>query len=163
LKKIIEEIKISMFEISENSFNDKMEVSKVSYELPDGKTIDFNSERFLIPELFFMPNTNSSIPRLINESLNKCDTEVKKEISQNTILSGSNTLLKGFNKRIEREISNINLAKLKSPTIVPQFPFSPHTNWIGGSILASLGSFQQMWISKSEFEENNDIIHKKCS
>nr|XP_012567238.2 beta-centractin-like [Cicer arietinum] len=26
--------------------------------------------------------------------------------------------------------------------------------WIGGSILASLGSFQQMWFSRSEYEEH---------
>ena len=25
--------------------------------------------------------------------------------------------------------------------------------WIGGSILSSLGSFQQMWLSKAEYEE----------
>lgn len=26
--------------------------------------------------------------------------------------------------------------------------------WLGGSILASLGTFQQMWISKQEYEEH---------
>jgi actin-related protein len=25
--------------------------------------------------------------------------------------------------------------------------------WIGGSILASLGSFQQLWLSKQEYDE----------
>ena len=33
----------------------------------------------------------------------------------------------------------------------------------GGSILASLGSFQQMWLSKKEFEEHGAaIIHRKA-
>ena len=33
----------------------------------------------------------------------------------------------------------------------------------GGSILASLGSFQQMWMSKAEFEEHGaSMIHKKA-
>ncbi|CAM9849308.1 unnamed protein product [Heterosigma akashiwo] len=27
------------------------------------------------------------------------------------------------------------------------------STWIGGSILCSLGSFQQMWVSKQEYEE----------
>ncbi|CAM4341214.1 unnamed protein product [Lepidochelys kempii] len=33
--------------------------------------------------------------------------------------------------------------------------FSP---WIGGSILASLGTFQQMWISKQEYEEGREAV-----
>ena len=37
------------------------------------------------------------------------------------------------------------------------------STWIGGSILASLGSFQQMWMSKQEDEEHGvAIVHRKC-
>jgi len=33
----------------------------------------------------------------------------------------------------------------------------------GGSILASLGSFQQMWMSKAEFEEHGaSLIHRRA-
>jgi hypothetical protein len=33
----------------------------------------------------------------------------------------------------------------------------------GGSILASLGSFQQMWMSKQEYEEHGaGLVHRKC-
>jgi actin-related protein 4 len=35
--------------------------------------------------------------------------------------------------------------------------------WIGGSILASLGSFHQLWISKKEYEEHGaNIVEKRC-
>ncbi|TVK90630.1 Actin-like protein 6A [Bagarius yarrelli] len=35
--------------------------------------------------------------------------------------------------------------------------------WIGGSILASLGTFQQMWISKQEYEEGGkQCVERKC-
>ena len=35
--------------------------------------------------------------------------------------------------------------------------------WIGGSILGSLGSFQQMWISKQEYEEGGrSQVDRKC-
>lgn len=35
--------------------------------------------------------------------------------------------------------------------------------WIGGSILASLGSFQQLWMSKQEYEEHGaNLIQRKC-
>jgi actin-related protein len=35
--------------------------------------------------------------------------------------------------------------------------------WIGGSIVASLPTFQQMWISKQEYDESGpSIVHRKC-
>jgi actin-related protein 4 len=35
--------------------------------------------------------------------------------------------------------------------------------WIGGSILASLGSFHQMWVSKQEYDETGRaIIEQRC-
>lgn len=35
--------------------------------------------------------------------------------------------------------------------------------WIGGSILSSLSTFQNLWITKAEYEESGkDIVHRKC-
>jgi actin-like protein 6A len=35
--------------------------------------------------------------------------------------------------------------------------------WVGGSILSSLGSFQQMWMSRQEYQEHGAImIERKC-
>ena len=34
--------------------------------------------------------------------------------------------------------------------------------WIGGSIVGSLSSFRQMWISKQEYESGVSIVHHKC-
>uniref|UniRef100_A0A672KTT7 Actin-like protein 6B n=1 Tax=Sinocyclocheilus grahami TaxID=75366 RepID=A0A672KTT7_SINGR len=37
------------------------------------------------------------------------------------------------------------------------------SSWIGGSILASLGTFQQMWISKQEYDEGGkQSVERKC-
>jgi len=33
--------------------------------------------------------------------------------------------------------------------------------WIGGSILASLGSFHQMWVSKAEYQEQGAALLAK--
>ena len=36
-------------------------------------------------------------------------------------------------------------------------------SWIGASILGSLGSFQQLWVSRAEWEEEGaSAMHKKC-
>ena len=43
------------------------------------------------------------------------------------------------------------------------FDISRYSVWIGGSILASLSTFQQMWISKQEYDESGPaIVHRKC-
>ena len=42
-------------------------------------------------------------------------------------------------------------------------PERKYSVWIGGSILASLSTFQQMWIAKSEYDESGpSIVHRKC-
>ena len=35
--------------------------------------------------------------------------------------------------------------------------------WLGASTLASLSTFQTMWITKQEYDESGpNIIHRKC-
>ena len=42
-------------------------------------------------------------------------------------------------------------------------PERKYSVWIGGSILASLSTFDEMWITKEEYAENGpSIVHKKC-
>jgi len=42
-------------------------------------------------------------------------------------------------------------------------PERKYSVWLGGSILASLGTFQTMWITKGEYDESGpNIIHRKC-
>ena len=41
-------------------------------------------------------------------------------------------------------------------------PERDYTPWVGGSILGSLGTLQQMWLSKREYEESgNAVVMKK--
>ena len=38
-----------------------------------------------------------------------------------------------------------------------------HQSWLGASIMSSLGSFCDMMITKSEFEDDGPrIVHRKC-
>jgi hypothetical protein len=42
-------------------------------------------------------------------------------------------------------------------------PERKYSAWIGGSILASLSTFQQMWMGKQEYDEAGPaIVHRKC-
>lgn len=42
-------------------------------------------------------------------------------------------------------------------------PERKYSVWIGGSILASLSTFQNLWVSKQEYDETGPgIVHRKC-
>ena len=42
-------------------------------------------------------------------------------------------------------------------------PERAYSTWIGGSILASLSSFEQMWITAGDYEEYGPkIVSRKC-
>ncbi|KAK2116643.1 hypothetical protein P7K49_003529 [Saguinus oedipus] len=53
------------------------------------------------------------------------------------------------------------LSTMKIKIIAP--PERKYSVWISGSILASLSTFQQMWISKQEYDKSRpSIVHRKC-
>merc|ERR1712037_720854 len=61
----------------------------------------------------------------------------------------------------EQEMSTAAASTIKIKIIAP--PERKYSVWIGGSILASLSTFQQMWISKQEYDEcGPSIVHRKC-
>jgi len=65
----------------------------------------------------------------------------------------------GVAERMSKEITNLAPSTMKIKIIAP--PERKYSVWIGGSILASLSTFQQMWISKSEYEESGpSIVHR---
>jgi actin-related protein len=65
----------------------------------------------------------------------------------------------GIADRMQKEIIALAPSTIMIKIIAP----SEHSVWIGGSILASLSTFQQMWISKQEYDESGPgIVHRKC-
>merc|ERR1712110_1013032 len=52
---------------------------------------------------------------------------------------------------MQKEITALAPSTIKIKIIAP--PERKYSVWIGGSILASLSTFQQMWISKQEYDD----------
>merc|ERR1719220_3431473 len=60
---------------------------------------------------------------------------------------------------MQKEITALAPSTIKIKIIAP--PERKYSVWIGGSILASLSTFQQMWISKQEYDEcGPSIVHR---
>lgn len=164
-------------------------VPTVAYELPDGTEIQVGAERFRAPEALFQPGVlaswpgggavagaaglppdaealRSALPALVAESIARCDVDARRELYSGVVLTGGTSLLPSLRERLERDLADgaagaVPGARVKvvAPTGGVERRFGP---WIGGSILASLGSFQQMWMSKQEYDEHGaSLIHRK--
>jgi actin-related protein len=152
-------------------FEDEMNKAKQSteleknYELPDGQVITVGNERFRCPEVLFKPNLIgrefSGIHQTTYDSIMKCDVDIRKDLYGNIVLSGGTTMFEGIDNRMEKEIKALAPQSMKIKIVAP--PERKYSVWIGGSILASLSTFQQMWISKQEYDESGpQIVHRKC-
>nr|XP_027071105.1 actin-related protein 4-like isoform X1 [Coffea arabica]XP_027071107.1 actin-related protein 4-like [Coffea arabica] len=155
-------------------------IPMTSYELPDGQTIEIGADRFKAPDILFNPSLAQTIPGMENfaetvssvrglpqmvlESINKCDVDIRRELFSSILLAGGTASMQQLKERLEKDLleESPQAARVKvlASGNATERRFSV---WIGGSILASLGSFQQMWFSKSEFEEHGaSYVQRKC-
>jgi actin-related protein len=146
-------------EASYSSFYDK------SYELPDGNVITVGEEAFRCPEALFQPILIGKEMQGIHEatfnSIKKCDVEMRGEFYANIVLSGGTSMLPGMKERFLKELTA--LTPYKTPIKVVAPPERKYSAWIGGSILASLSTFQEMWISKAQYDEvGPSVINNSC-
>jgi len=136
-----------------------------TYELPDGNIITVGSERFRCPEVLFQPSfigkEASGIHDTTFQSIMKCDVDIRKDLYANVVLSGGTTMFAGIGERMTKELTALAPSTMKIKVVAP--PERKYSVWIGGSILSSLSTFQQMWISKGEYDESGPtIVHRKC-
>jgi actin-like protein 6A len=151
------------------------------YHLPDGTPVDlassFGRDLCQLPELLFAETTtlpfqhnnnpsssvsqsttlsNEPLHKLIHESLLSIgDVDARKELAQCICLVGGSSLLPNIETRLSQELSAILPSFVKPKVLVSRVSSVERScaSWIGASILTSLGSFQQLWLSKTEYEE----------
>jgi len=174
---VVRDIKESICRVADSSFNPKdyENVPRTSYELPDGKILEIGSERYEASEILFNPgNFNISqdiggfkfngIPNMVIESINTCEPDIRRDLFSSIVLTGGSSILPGLPERLNRDLEHSIPSAFKVKTI----PTSTKSEkcygvWIGGSILASLGTFHQMWLSKQEYEEHGvNLLRRKC-
>jgi len=136
-----------------------------NYELPDGQVITIGAERFRCAEVLFQPSLlgkeSEGIHKLAYESIMKCDVDIRRDLYENTVLSGGTTMFPNIDARLTKELTAMAPASVRIKVVAP--PERKYSVWIGGSILSSLSTFQEMWISKDEYNESGPgIVHRKC-
>ena len=160
------------------------------YEFPDGYSNSFGALRYRVSEVMFNPTgllppeftslpavstPNSTIytpslgqalpiPQLVMNALRANDVDLHPSLMQNIVVVGGTTLVPGFLDRLSAELSRIAPAnahpKIEAPGNIVARKYS---SWLGGSILASLGTFHQLWISREEYmESGRSVVHRRA-
>ncbi|KAI6086681.1 Actin/actin-like protein, partial [Hypoxylon rubiginosum] len=143
------------------------------FEMPNGSNQMWREQRFRVSEGMWdetaaLPSGETitkaqTIPELIKAAVNAVDVDLRPNLLGNIVVTGGTSLLNGFSDRLNNELMAMfpgMKIKLHAPGLTTERRFSA---WIGGSILASLGTFHQMWISRKEYEENGaGIVEKRC-
>ncbi|XP_004451910.1 uncharacterized protein [Dasypus novemcinctus] len=123
--------------------------SRVDFVLPDKQVITLGSERFSCPEALFQPSllglNQPGLPQLALLSISRLEAKQQEQLLANVVLDGGTTLVSGFPERLRQELG-------PGATVLG----SPHravAAWLGGSIMACRDSFQSLWLSRREYEE----------
>lgn len=146
-----------------------------AFELPDGWNQVFGLERFKVAEGLFdasaaytsadspAPTNEQTLTSAIRKAVDAVDVDARPHLLNNIVVTGAGSLIDKLPERLQsdlaqhypnpkvRVIANSSSAERKFGA------------WIGGSVLGSLGTFHQMWISKQEYEEfGAAIVEKRC-
>ncbi|XP_070619012.1 actin, cytoplasmic type 5-like isoform X4 [Erythrolamprus reginae] len=135
------------------------------YELPDGQVITIDTERFRCPEGLFQPGhlgqQHCGIHETVFSAVMKCDQDRRSAMFKNVVLAGGTSMFPGFVERLQPEMTALVSSNTEVKIIAP--PNRTCSAWVGGSLLASLPQFQQIYISKEEYEECGPVlVRQKC-
>merc|ERR1719478_680842 len=169
-KEIVRDIKEKLC-FSAMDYEDELAAAEQSsdleknYELPDGNIVTIGAERFRCPEVMFKPNLigmeQDGVHKLTFDSIMKCDVDIRKDLYANIVMSGGSTMFPKIDERLKKEVEQLAPASMNIKIIAP--PERKYSVWIGGSILSSLSTFEEMWITKEEYDESGPaIVHRKC-
>ncbi|KAH8113415.1 actin-related protein Arp4p [Phellopilus nigrolimitatus] len=168
----VDEWIMSVGKVIDQGWNEQLvaQRGKWPYEFPTGYNQWFGPERFVVGEQFFAhspsliqsnPNIPKTLPNLIAQSLSACDPDLRTVLLANIVLSGGGSLFAGLADRLHNELArNFPHMKIHAPGNPTERKYGA---WLGGSILASLGTFHQLWISREEWQEHGKtIVAQRC-
>lgn len=135
------------------------------YKLPDGSIIRIGDQLYQAPEALFSPEQlgiqSPGLSKMVSGSIARCDADIQKMLYGEIVLSGGTTLFRGLDGRLLRELEQ---AASKGTTIkITAPPDRCFSTWIGASIITSLSSFKQMWVTSADFKEfGTSVVQRRC-
>lgn len=104
------------------------------------------------------------LPKAVHGALLASVPEIRRELCGSVLLTGGGANLHNLHERLKWELMAIIPAAFKPKVVAPSPVEREFASWIGGSVLSSLGTFQQMWVSRLEYEEEGAaVLDRKCA
>lgn len=165
-KLLLHEIKKKYLQITIEGKKDDTIPSK--YNLPDLNVITIDTEKTMASKVLLKPSLVGKdylgLHQMIAACIEKVDFELRESLYPSIKLTGGNSCIKGLSEVLHTKIREIfpkNNTKIKIKSISPNY-MSTISCWNGGKIIAGLGIFKDLLISKKDWEEKgNDILHKQ--
>ncbi|CAD8100052.1 unnamed protein product [Paramecium primaurelia] len=137
------------------------------YELPDGKFISIQQSQLseIADKLFYSNENFKGIQHMLMDIINNSTNDIKQLLSSTVISTGGSSNIPGFLNKLQTTLSALAPPMCKVKLVMyPSNQNRYHSVFIGGSILASLSSFQSLWVAKNEYYESGkfSIIERKC-
>jgi len=151
---IIREIKQRMCYI--RVANDICHSEQDSFEIPDGsggvRMLGKSDADWTEPtEVLFDSDDSHSLQNIIMAAVKSCDVDIRKQMYGNIVLCGGTTLTPGFELRLADELSKLTPSSVNIK--IEAVKERKYLVWIGGSIMAGLNTFQDMWIDRKAYQD----------
>ncbi|KAH9600735.1 Actin family [Trypanosoma melophagium] len=165
---------------------------EVHHRLPDGTIVTLGPNRLRPAELFFdaalrpppaepaaieaverlptthtntnnIHTTNAAVPStlhaLVADAIGKCDRDLAPAMYGGIYLAGGTSRLRGLRQRLEAEL----VAHTDGDPVVFASPERRNAAFVGGSILASLPTFQGFWVTRADYDEcGSAAVLRQC-
>jgi actin-related protein 3 len=150
-------------------------LAEFTWESPASKRqakVSLGHECFLGPEIFFSPEIatpdfTTPLPALIDQVVQACPIDARRDLYKNVVLSGGSTTFRDFSKRLQRDLKTIveeRLAYAQEAEVVNKaggqlavkvvsHSHQKYAVWNGGSLFASMDQFPAYCTTKAEYEE----------
>ena len=122
-------------------------------QAPDGSALAASR-----PDLDLLP-----MQTMVHTAIERAGADLRKVLLASVVLAGGNSCCRGFQERLQHEVAALAPVALKVKVVGPGVTERKVSSWIGGSILGSMGSFHEMYMSKAEYAEHGaGLVERKC-
>lgn len=121
----------------------------------DYQVLRLNNERFSVPEILFHPSdigiSQMGIAEATIDAINACPEETRPHLFANIIVVGGTARFKGLIERLQKEVRSMAPEWYDVSVSTSDDPLTH--SWFGGKHLADDPEFEDMCITRQEYEE----------
>ncbi|AOW07787.1 YALI0F27533p [Yarrowia lipolytica CLIB122] len=176
VSRILSEFKDSMCQVNDVPLTPEIsgEAADRVFEFPTGYSTTFGADRLSTSESLFkpseypfdgetVPDTARGLSEMVVDTINASNVDVRAHLANNIVITGGGSLVQGLSDRVSKDVTQALSGLKVRVAAASNQEERRHGAWIGGSVLGSLGSFHQLWVSKQEWQEKGGdyLVEKK--